>query len=80
MATGDLLQLAACACGQPLTVRADLNREFGLQVAVWHTSDPKFPGEITNSPLGPALQPLMPLFLGAANGWLTKCGLKTITP
>ena len=80
MATGDLLQLAACACTQPLTVNADLNREFGLQVAVWHTSDPKFPSEITNSPLGPALQPLMPLFLASANGWLTKCGLKTISP
>jgi hypothetical protein len=79
MATGDLLQLAACACTQPLTVNADLNQEFGLQVAVWHTSDPKFPSEITNSPLGPVLQPMMPLFLASANGWLTKCGLKTIS-
>jgi hypothetical protein len=80
MATGDLLQLAACACTQHLSVNADLNQEFGLQVAVWHTNDPKFPSEITNSPLGPALQPMMPLFLASANGWLTKCGLKTITP
>ena len=78
MATGDLLKLAACACTQPLTVNADLNREFGLQVAVWHTNDPKFPAEFTDSPLGPALKPLMPLFLSAANGWLTKCGLAAI--
>jgi hypothetical protein len=79
MATGDLLKLAACVCTQTLTVSADLNQEFGLQVAVWHTSDPIFPGDLTNNPLGPALKPLMPLFLSAANGWLTKCGLKTIS-
>lgn len=79
MATGDLLKLAACVCGQPLTVNQDLNQQFGLQVAIWHTTDPKFPSEITQSPLGPALQPLMPLFLSSANGWLTKCGLKVIS-
>jgi hypothetical protein len=78
MASGDLLKLAACACTQPLSINADLNREFGLQVAVWHTSDPKFPSEITTSLIGPALQPLMPLFLASANAWLTKCGLNTI--
>jgi hypothetical protein len=79
MATGDLLKLAACVCGQPLGVNQDLNQEFGLQVALWHTTDAKFPSEITQSPLGPALQPLMPLFLSSANGWLTKCGLKVIS-
>jgi len=80
MATGDLLKLAACACTQHLTFNADLNQEFGLQVAIWHTSDPAFPGNLTtNNPLGPALQPLMPLFLAAANSWLTKCGLTTIS-
>ncbi len=79
MATGDLLKLAACACGQPLTVNADINQEFGLIVAVWHTNDPKFPSEITSSLIGPALQPLMPLFLASANGWLSKCGLPKIS-
>ena len=79
MATGDLLKLAACVCGEPLSVSQDINQEFGLQVALWHTTDPKFPSEITQSPLGPALQPLMPLFLSSANGWLTKCGLKVIS-
>lgn len=78
MATGDLLKLAACACTQPLAISADINQVFGLQVAVWHTSDPKFPGEITSELIGPALKPLMPLFLSSANGWLGKCGLKTI--
>jgi hypothetical protein len=79
MATGDLLKLAACACGEPIGVSNDINQQFGLQVALWHTNDPKFPSEITQSPLGPALQPLMPLFLSSANGWLTKCGLKVIS-
>lgn len=79
MSTGDLLKLAACTCGQPLAINSDINQEFGLIVAVWHTTDPQFPSQITSSLIGPALQPLMPLFLASANGWLSKCGLKTIS-
>jgi hypothetical protein len=78
MSSGDLLKLAACICTQPISGTTDINQMLGVQVAVWHTSDPQFPGQVTSSLIGPALKPLMPLFLASANAWLTKCGLKII--
>ena len=78
MAGGDLLKLAACVCGQPLTFKAELGREFGLQFAIWHTSDPLFPGNLSDSPLGPAIQPFLSIGLATTNGWLSSCGLPPI--
>jgi hypothetical protein len=59
MASGDLLALAACVCTQPLTFEKDFPRELGLQFAVWHTSDPEFPGNAGDSPLGRPSQPFI---------------------
>jgi len=78
MASGDLLKLAACVCGQPLTFRTDLPREFGVQFAVWHTSDPEFPGNLSSSPFGPAIQPFLSVGLAITNGYLSSCGLPPI--
>jgi hypothetical protein len=75
LATGDLLKLAACICTQPLTFKTNIPRELGLQVAVWHVSDPAFPGDISSSPLGPAIQPFLSIGVATANGWLNSCGL-----
>jgi len=78
MASGDLLALAACVCTQPLTFEKDIPRELGLQFAVWHTSDPEFPGNAGDSPLGSAIEPFIKVGTDIANGWLKSCGLKTM--
>ena len=77
-ATADLLKLATCVCTQPLTFKTDVGRELGLQVAIWHTADSQFPGNITSSPFGPAIQPFLKIGLATANGWLTSCGWPAI--
>ena len=76
MASGDLLALAACVCTQPLTFKTDFPRELGLQFAVWHESDPEFPGNSSDSPFGPAIEPFIKVGTDIANGWLKSCGLK----
>ena len=78
MASGDLLKLATCVCTQPLTFGTNPAREFGVQFAVWHTSDPAFPGNLSEIPLGPVVQPFLNIGLGATNVWLTSCGLPAI--
>jgi hypothetical protein len=78
LAGGDLLKLAACVCTQPLSVNTDLELKFGLQFAVWTVSDKDFPGNLTDSPLGPQIQPFLRVGLGIANGWLKSCGVSAI--
>ena len=75
MASGDLLKLATCVCTQPLTVGTNLGQEFGLQFAVWHTSNPDFPANADSSPLSSAIAPFLQVGTDIANGWLQSCGL-----
>ncbi|MEP7355906.1 MAG: hypothetical protein ABI847_01540, partial [Anaerolineales bacterium] len=78
LAGGDLLKLADCVCTQKLTFETNLGQEFGLQFAVWHTSDSEFPGNLGDSPFASAIQPFMSVGTDIANGWLKSCGVATI--